>query len=176
MKKSGTILVILFILLAIEYGFVKDNIGNKKKLSNEQNVSSNIEWLIFSSTKFTSERNLVKKQEHISNAKAKHGRIYIALADLNNDGAREIFAYIDISYYCGQQIGCPLNIYEVKHGELISLLRPEFIDGFPMFIEIDKTGKQYSIGILPTKTEGRQDIILIGGTIWKWNGNYYGKN
>lgn len=181
MKKNRTVpfiftfIVVLFMFtLLIGHGFTENSVDNRKKPSSEPNISSSIELLIFSSTKYSHERNLVKIYERIRPALLKYGRIFIALADLNDDGIKEIFAYIDIFEYCGQQIGCPLNIYKVKNGKLISLLRPNFIDGFPMFIEIDNTGKQNEIGILTSTTMGWRDIALKGGTVWKWNGKDYG--
>lgn len=142
-------------------------------------ISSNITWLIFSSTEYSYERNLVRKHERIITFKSKKGEIidvpiFIAVVDLNDDGVGEIFAYIDFYYYCGQQTGCPLNIYKIKNGKLMSLLEPQFRDGFPMFIEINGTGKQNMIGILPSKTMGWHDIALKGGTVWKCNGKDYG--
>ncbi len=135
-----------------------------------------IKWLIFSSINHPYERELVKRHERITSAQSKEGKIFIALVDLDDDGYEEIFAYIDIFEYCGQKIGCPLNIYKNKSGKLISLLRPEFIHGFPMFIEINNIGRQNEIGILTSKSMGLRDIVLKGGAVWKWNGKDYRRN
>jgi len=171
--------VFLYLLvLVIQLTTYKLSYADAEKSQDKPNISSNITWLTFSSTEHSYERSFIKKNEHIPTKapKPKYDKIFIALADLNDDGVKEIFAYIidiDGIHYCGQ-IGCPLNIYGIKSGKLISLLRPEFIHGFPMFIEIDNTGKQNEIGILPSKTQGWHDIVLKGGTVWKWNGKKYG--
>ncbi|MCG6536038.1 MAG: hypothetical protein L7F78_15400, partial [Syntrophales bacterium LBB04] len=118
--------------------------------------------LIFSSTEYSAERNLVMRHEHVSNANLKTGKIYISLADLNDDGIKEIISYIHIFNYCGQETGCPLNIYRIVTGRLISLLRRDhsmFNHGFPMFIEINKMGKQNVISILSSTTMGWHDVF-----------------
>ena len=191
MKKNIAIPFTFIFLLVLILQLTINQISHAEaeKSQNKPDISSNITWLTFSSTKYSHERNLVKEHMRMtayeryerslaqkSGRKSSFdtGRIFIALADLNDDGVKEIFSYINISNYCGQQTGCPLNIYRIKSGKLISLFRPEFIRGFPMFLEIDNAGKQQGIGILPSKTMGWRDIALKGGTVWKWNGKDYG--
>ncbi len=135
--------------------------------------STDIKWLVFSPTKYRHERALVEKYEHISKRQSNGGHIYIALEDLNGDGTKEIFAYIDIFEFCGQ-IGCAIGIYQIRDNKLVSLLPPEFeYGGFPIFIDIDKEGRQKVFGILQSKTLGWKDISLEGKTVWKWNGRNY---
>jgi hypothetical protein len=166
----GTFFVVIFILGFITESSCFDHGAGVTGISS--NMPSNIQQLTFSSTEHSFERNLVMKHERI---RFKTGRIYIALADLNvnDDGIKEIISYIDILDYCGQETGCPLNIYRIVDGKLTSLLMPRFNDGFPMFIEIDKTGKQNVIGILSNTTMGWHDILIGGETAWKWHGKYY---
>jgi hypothetical protein len=165
---AGTFFVIIFILGFITESSCFDNGAGVTGISS--NMPSYIQELTFSSTEHSFERNLVIKHERI---RFKTGRIYIALVDLNDDATKEIISYIDILDYCGQETGCPLNIYRIVNGKLTSLLMPRFKDGFPMFIEIDKKGKQNVIGILSKTTMGWHDILVDGETAWKWHGKYY---
>jgi len=148
-----------------------------KKIKNEPSsrkpMTSSIKWLVFSPTEHTYERELVIKHEHIKRSQLKTGRIYIALKDLNDDGVKEIFAYVDIFDYCGQQDGCSLYIYTINKVKLLSIGPDEL--GLPMFIDYGEGSQklQKLIGILPTKTSGWHDIYLSGETVWKWNGKHY---
>jgi hypothetical protein len=178
------IIVGIFITVIFMLGFITESLYSGQStrgvgtVSTEQYLPSNIQPLIFSHSKHSYERNLVREHEHISSAKFKTGKIYLALVDLNDDGIKEIVSYLDIFNYCGQETGCPLNIYIIANGKLTSLLmhdHPIFNHGFPMFIEIDKTGKQSVIGILSSTTMGWKDILIKGETIWKWHGNYYAR-
>ena len=164
----------LIFTLVIGYGFaeVKTSDAKEEKQNSFENAKQ-IKWLNFSSTNYSHERNLVRKHERVPASEVKYARIYIALEDLNDDGIKEIFAYIESSYYCGREVGCPLNIYRVKNGKLISLLSPKFKNGFPLFIEVDNIGKQNMIRILPNKTMGWHDIAIDKLTVWKWNGKSY---
>ena len=165
---SGIFFVIIFILGFITESSCFDQATGVTRISSR--IPLNNQQLTFSSTEHSFERNLVMKHERI---RLKTGRIYITLADLNDDGIKEIISYIDIFDYCGQQTGCPLNIYRTANGKLESLLRPEFEHGFPMFIEIDKKGNQKVIGILSNTTMGWHDVLIKGETVWKWYGKYY---
>lgn len=171
-KVIPTIIVVLYTLFLLSgYCFAEGQADKDKNQSTKLNVSSNVQYLTFSSTQYSHERNLVRKHERI---KSRAGKIYIALVDLNNDGTKEIISYIHVFEYCGQETGCPLNIYRIINGKLISLLKPIFNDGFPMFIEIDKTGKQNVIGVLSNTNMGWHDLLINGETVWKWHGKYYG--
>lgn len=173
---AANVIMVIFFVVILALGFITESpcsdqsAGDAGIVSTGANTSSNIQQLIFSAAEHPVERNLVRKHERI---KLKTGQIYIALADLNDDGTKEIISYIHIFNYCGQETGCPLNIYRIVNGKLISLLRHEFKNGFPMFIEIDKTGKQNAIGILSSTTMGWHDILIKGETVWKWHGSYY---
>jgi len=174
--------------------------GQSTKSSKEPpDAATNVRWLRFSPTEHERERRLVKKYLHIRAAdmklgsiwneyrgedvpterRMKHpsqwkrGEIFIAMEDLNGDGRKEIFAYVNVNYHCGQ-IGCPLLIAQEKNGKLVSLLpHPYSRDGFPFYIEIDDKGMQKVIGILPGKTHGWHDLSIEGETVWKWDGKGY---
>jgi hypothetical protein len=168
------IILLLFIWISMNsYCIAKDLSIKVNNISSKQNKSLNIELLIFSSTKYSLERNLIMKYEKISTQDLNNGLIYIALKDLNNDGVKEIFSYIEIFNYCGQQTGCPFNIYKIENGKIKSLLPKYFTNGFPIFIDINDSGKQSLVGILSSKTDGWRDIYIDSKTIWKWNGKSY---
>jgi hypothetical protein len=176
MDKKYTIFILsaffIFLLIMNGLGFADEDIQSNIQPVNAQNISDKIEWLIFSSTKYSHERNLVIKHERILPRHIKHGQIYIALEDLNSDGIKEIFAYIVNSYFCGT-IGCSFNIYKIKNKKVVSLIRPIFAAGFPMNIELDNKGRQNKIGILTSKTMGWRDITIDENTIWSWKGKNY---
>ncbi len=126
------------------------------------------------SSKYQHERELVMKHEYITRRQARTGDIYIALADLHDDGIPEIFTYTDLSEFCGT-LGCPMNIYRREGQGLVSLFpdTPAFVGGFNIFIDIDREGRQRVLGILSTKTMGWHDIALGKTTVWRWNGKNY---
>ena len=96
--------------------------------------------------------------------------LYIALADLDDDGIQEIFAYMNIDGLCGKY-GCAIGIYRRTDHRLVSLLNES---GFEMDFLIDRKGRQKYWGILSTKTNGLHDIVTQGGKeTWKWNGKVY---
>jgi hypothetical protein len=160
--------VIIFLLGFCNESPCSDHVKCGTEKSSHNN--SSIQQLSFSPSNHSYERNLVMKHERI---RLKTGRIYIALVDLNDDGTKEIISYIESAYYCGQETGCPLNIYRIVNGKLIPLLMSSFKDGFPMVIDIDKTGKQNVIGIIKSRTMGWNDILIDGDTVWKWHGKFY---
>ena len=130
-----------------------------------------VKWLVFSPTGHQHEREMVMKQKHISRRDLGGiGAIYIALADLNDDGTRDIFAYIDIWAWCGT-MGCSMNVYRKKGRRLVPLLDDPH--GSIMFMDIDRKGYQKTFGILPGKTMGRHDIAFGDQSIWTWNGKEY---
>jgi hypothetical protein len=173
-KTISIITLILCTLILLNNLCAADDLPIKaNNILNKQNKSIDIEWLIFSSVKYSQELNLIKQYEKVSTQDLKNGLIYIALKDLNNDGIEEIFSYIEIFNYCGQQTGCPFNIYKNENGKLRSLLPHSFSNGFPIFINLNNSGKQNMIGILLSKTAGWQDILIDNKTIWKWNGKSY---
>jgi hypothetical protein len=169
--------VVAFLVLAsvIAFYFLESDLAHATETTYRQPQQHSTAQYVLFSNKHQSERRLVMKQEHITLSQLQDGRICIALVDLNNDGRKEILSYIDIFDYCGQREGCPFNVYTVESGKLISLLAPQFVQGFPMFITIDGSGKQKNIGILPSNTMGWQDILIDGETVWKWNGRHYKK-
>jgi len=130
---------------------------------------------VFSASEHQRERQMVMKREHIT-AKdlRKVGKIYIALADLNDDGVPEIFVYEIVPGFCGT-IGCPFNIYQVRGQGLVPLLDPNG-DSFPMDIDFDKKGRQNVFGVLRSKTMGWHDIALHEEKTarWRWKGDHYG--
>jgi hypothetical protein len=173
-KIISTITLLLFTLILLSSYCTAEDLSIKaNSTSNKQNQFLKIELLIFSSTKHSLERNLIMKHEKISAQDLKKGLVYIALRDLNDDGVKEIFSYIEIFNYCGQQTGCPFNIYKIENEKLKSLLPKYFADGFPIFIDINNSGKQNVVGILSSKTDGWRDIFIDSKTIWKWNGKSY---
>ena len=149
--------------------FARGEVSNVPKLSNNLPVVKDLKMLNFSLTKHSRERSLVRKRLRIA-AKDKDASIYIALADLDDDGINEIFSYVESTYFCGT-LGCPLDIYSLKNNILKSLL--DFDEGFPLVLDIDKTGKQSVIGVLPSKTLGFHDVYIVNRTVWKWNGKRY---
>jgi hypothetical protein len=155
---------------------IKEDTKNNIDLSQKESVkNTNIEWLVFSSSKYEFERGLVEKKEHVHYSDLKYGgKIYIALADLKGDGSKEIISYINIWEFCGRE-GCPFNIYQIHSKKLTSLLPrgTNLGGGYPIFIDIDQTGHQKVLGILQHKTKGWHDIVLEGPTVWKWNGSNY---
>jgi len=98
-------------------------VGSTNTLSAESQTTelakdTNIRWLVFSSSKYEFERGLVEKKEYVHSSDLKYtGKIYIALADLKDDGSNELISYIDLWSFCGRQ-GCPFNIYEIHNKEL----------------------------------------------------------
>ena len=143
-----------------------------------EKTRENIEWVVFSLTEHQRERQLVMKHEHISPKElGRFDEIYIALADLNDDGVQEVFAYWSVGASCGT-LGCSFAIYRVSGHRLVSLLGSEWDPfGFPTFIDIDKNGHQNVFGVLDSKTRGWRDIVLHHKeeyTRWRWKGNYYG--
>jgi len=175
-------IICIFFVVLFTMGFITESpcsdqsAGDTGIVSPGANTFPNVQQLIFSATEHSVERNLVRKHERIKPSRLKTGKIYIALADLNGDGVKEIISYIDIFYYCGQETGCPLNIYRTVNDKLIPLLmrdHPIFNRGFPMFIEIDEAGRQNVIAILSSTTMGWHDILIKGETVWKWYGKYY---
>jgi hypothetical protein len=173
-KIISIITLLLFTLILLDsYCIAEDLSIIAENMSNKHNKSSNVELLIFSSTKHSFERNLIKKYDNISAQDLKKGLIYIALKDLNDDGVKEIFSYIEIFNYCGQQTGCPFNIYKIENKKLKSLLPQYFAYGFPIFIDINDSGIQNIVGILSSKTLGWRDIVVDSKTIWQWNGKSY---
>jgi hypothetical protein len=127
-----------------------------------------IKWLIFSRTDHKRERELVMKHEYIRVADLKDvNGIYIALADLRDNGTPDIFAYVD-RLICGT-VGCEMNIYRRQGKKLVPLLG----DGAHFFMDIDWKGYQKEFGILPGKTMGRHDIAVYGDFVWKWDGREY---
>jgi hypothetical protein len=180
-RKNHLRYIVIFISLCVAV-FANDlSLADSRNSGIESNIKKidsktkpDVKWLIFSATQHSSARNLLIKQMHIRKSKLKTGKLYIALEDLNDDGVNEVFVYIDSYYYCGNETGCPLNIYKVENKQLKSVLTPLFINiGFPMFININKNGEQKEIGIVSNKTEGWHDILIRGNTIWKWNDSYY---
>ena len=142
----------------------------------ERRGGEKIEWLVFSLTEHQSERQAVAKHEGITRKQARIGEIYIAPADLNDDGVQEVFAYWSVEGSCGS-MGCPFAIYRTKGGRLESLLGSEFDPGgFPIFIDIDKEGRQRVFGVLQSKTMGWHDIALQDEKLWRWRwkGKQYG--
>ena len=172
--------IIIFLVitsLIFGIGYTEDNKNNNDSSQRESVKNTDIEWFVFSASKYEVERELVRKKEHILNSDLKSsGKIYIALADLKGDGSKEIISYIDIWSFCGKE-GCPFNIYQIHNNKLTSLLPrgPAYLGGgFPIAMDIDQTGHQKALGILQHKTNGWHDIVLDGPTVWKWNGNNYG--
>jgi len=142
----------------------------------KENSRKDIEWLVFSATERQHERQMVMKHEHITprDLKAGAGSVYIALADLNDDGIQEIFAYTEAGGICGT-MGCPFNIYQVKGQGLVSILGLDG-DTFPIFIDFDNKGRQNVFGVLRSKTMGWHDIALHDEKTfrWRWQGKHYG--
>ncbi len=161
--------VIMRFLLIFSFVLVVAISGAVGASSQEKPVGK-VKWLVFSSTKYQRERELVIRHEHVTRNYLKGGSpLYIALADLNDDGNPEVFAYMALGGgYCGT-MGCPMNFYQRKGQKLA----PLFWDGFLIYIDIDKKGHQKVLGILPTKTMGWHDIALYDSTVWKWNGKEY---
>jgi hypothetical protein len=170
--RIGVCIALLMLMWLIGSGFAEGGPSAPKESLNITDSSSKVRWLVFSSTDHAHERGLVQKWVHISARDSKSGRIYIALADLNDDGIKEIFAYIEIAAYCGQ-MGCPLGIYQIKNRKLKSLFPSELSHGIPMSIEMDSKGNQNVIGILSSKTMGWRDIANSKEAVWKWNGQSY---
>jgi hypothetical protein len=157
-------------------GYTEDNKNNNDSSQMESVKKTDIEWFVFSASKYEFERGLVKKKEYIHNSDLKYGgKIYIALADLKGDGSKEIISYLDVASFCGS-MGCTFNIYQIHNKKLTSLLPRGFdsSSGFPISVEIDQTGHQKSLGMFHHTTKGWHDIVLHGSTVWQWNGNNYG--
>jgi len=154
---------------------VKNKLSESKQTIENKNHSINtkIKWIVFYLANYQKERILVNKYNHITNSKDKYAKVFIAVADLNDDGVNEIFSYIKGSYFCGDQLGCPFNIYKLQNNKLISLLSPDFSDGFPLIMDIQEANQQKVIGILNQKTRGMHDIFIGNDTVWKWTGKSY---
>lgn len=185
MKKIVAVSFLVALFLAILFAFPefpglvcqageKDNYSTSPPY--QEKSRENIEWLVFSATEHQRERQLVMKHEHITPKELERfGEIYIALADLNDDGVQEVFAYWNVKDSCGT-LGCSFAIYRVSGHRLFSLLGSEFDPGgFPIFIDIDKGGHQNVFGVLQSKTMGWHDIALHHKeyTRWRWKGEYY---
>jgi len=130
---------------------------------------------VFSATQHQHERQLVMKQEHITPKDiGRFGLIHIALADLRDDGVREIFVYEDAPGFCGT-LGCPFDIYQVRAHGLVSLMDEGSDPFFSIFIDFDKTGHQNVFGVLQSKTMGWHDIVLHDEELfrWRWKKDHY---
>jgi len=128
-----------------------------------------------SATEHQRERQLVMKQEHITPKDiGRFGLIYIALADLRDDGVQEIFVYEDAPGFCGT-LGCPFDIYQVGAHGLVSLMDEGSASFFLISIDFDKSGHQKVFGVLQSKTMGWHDIVLHDEELfrWRWKKDHY---
>jgi hypothetical protein len=143
--------------------------------ASREKTRENIEWLVFSATEHQRGRHLVMKQEHITPKDiGRFGLIYIALADLRDDGVQVIFVYEDAPGFCGT-LGCPFDIYQVRADGLVSLMDEGSLPFFLISIDFDKRGHQKVFGVLQSKTMGWHDIVLQdeGLSRWRWKKDHY---
>ena len=184
MKRIAVASLLLGVSLAVVLGFVGFSrcvchAGEmaKKTASSQGKESSrkDIEWLVFSATEHQHERQMVMKHEYLTPKDLTFGKLYIALADLRDDGVQEIFSYVVSPRTCGT-MGCSFNFYQVKGRRLVSLMGLDD-DSLPIDIDFDKEGRQNVFGVLPSKTMGWHDIARQDDENlwrWSWKGKHYG--
>jgi len=186
MKRIAAVSLLLGLSLAVVFGFVGfsrcacqagERANKTASPQGKESSRKDIQWLVFSATEHQRERQMVMKHEYITPKylKAGVGRVYIALADLKDDGVQEIFAYTEGGNICGT-MGCPFNIYQIKGQGLVSLLGLDG-DSLPIDIDFDKKGRQNVFGVLPSKTMGWRDIARQDDENlwrWSWKGKHYG--
>lgn len=139
-----------------------------KEESKQTKPTRKVEWLVFSATEHQDTRKQVVRTEHMPVRRVDDGTIYIALADLNDDGTDEVFAYFDSKDKCGS-FGCTMNIYRKKSKKLVPILGPEF----NITIDFDKKGRQKKVSILPSTTKGWRDVKISDAGVLRWNGKSY---
>ena len=184
MKRIAVVSLLVGLSLAVVFGFVEffpgvcragEKANGAVSPPGKGNSRWDIEWLAFSPSEHQRERQMVMKHEHIrAKDLMKVGKIYIAVADLNEDGIQEIFVYEVAPLSCGT-MGCAFNIYQVRGQGLVSLLNLDG-DSFPIDIDFDKKGRQNVFGVLRSKTMGWHDIALHEEKTvrWRWKGDHYG--
>jgi len=147
-------------------------------------LNAKVKYIEFSDSKeFDREKNIVYKvtnmaeSEKYSEGSMKKSFIRIALEDLNDDGIKEIFAYIEQFEWCGK-----------GGGYCTFLILQKNIEG--NWRELFKILTYRDIGILNTKNYGYSDIVFRNVifrvsnkektkdrkeiTIWRWDGKHYG--
>lgn len=180
---------------AVASGFAKSfdlsqSVGKNEAPAEEQDqrllssiLNAEVRYIKFSdSLKYASERNIVYRNtdmaesEKYSDGSMKKAIIQIALEDLNDDGIKEILAYIIQFEYCGRG------------------------GGYCTFLVLQKNGAEHwkklfelstypSIGISNAKSHGFRDIFFRNVifrvhdkqkvrdreeiTVWRWNGKGY---
>ncbi len=127
--------------------------------------------LEFSLTKYEDERKAISSFVGIPKAYEKIIKLYVAVYDLNEDGAPEIFTHIEGGSFCGNQTGCQLDIYKYNNKKLVSITR----SGFPTFFEFkaDNNLNQKYICVSPNLNDGWHNIVLKGKNEKSFDGKYY---
>jgi len=201
--KAIVFLVLFFLLAADMYNFTEiDAFKSTKIFQLSQAVGKNetsqlkvdqehinsilnakVKYIEFSDSKiFNQERDIVYKvtnmaeSEKYSEGSMKKAFIRIALEDLNDDGMKEILAYIEQFEWCGK-----------GGGYCTFLVLQKNIEG--NWRELFRILTYRNIGILRTKNYGYSDIIFRNiifrvsdkekikdrqeVAVWRWNGKYY---
>jgi len=146
-------------------------------------LNTKVKYIEFSdSQKYDHERNIVYRitnmaeSERYSEGSIKKAFIRIALEDLNDDGMKEILAYIEQFEWCGKGGGYCTFLVLQKNGE-------------GNWRELFRILTYRDIGILNTKNCGYSDIVFRNIifrvsdrekikdrqeiTIWRWDGKRY---
>lgn len=161
----------------------EEKIHEIERLINKYTINANIKYINFSDSKeYDREREIVynltnmKESEEYSEGTMKKANIRIALEDLNDDGIKEILAYIIQFAWCGKGGGyCTFIIFQ----------QTEKKD----WKEIFNLSTYPDIGIAESKSKGYQDIIFRNLTfivkgekvlrdwqelvVWRWDGKKY---
>lgn len=117
----------------------------------------------FSATKHCRERKIVKEllKEEFKEARTlskEPVQIDIALTDLNNDGTREILAYVrQHPYFCGVE-GCWFIVFKQEGRTWRNILQ--------LIIRED-------ISLSDSSTSGFVDLVVEDKSVWSWKGNKY---
>jgi hypothetical protein len=186
-------LTILFNFIKINISFsdawlIKPTEGEEKlyEIENiiiQSTIKAKIKYINFSdSNEYDHERKIVyeitnmKESEYYSEGSMKKAIIRIAMEDLNDDGTKEILAYIIQFAWCGKGGGyCTFIIFQRK--------------GEKDWKEIFNLSTYPDIGIAESKNKGYHDIVFRNMTfivegekilrnwqelvIWRWDGKKY---
>lgn len=103
--------------------------------------------------------------------RAPDSELYSAAFDLNEDGNPEYFYYLEDRWFCGNQTGCTINIYEYKNGRFRELFEGGIYSSNqfnPRAVESTKY-----ICIVANQRFGWHDIVLQRKRVFRYNGDKY---
>ncbi len=161
----------------------EEKIYEIERLINKHTINATIKYINFSDSKeYDREREIVygltnmRESEEYSEGSMKKAIIRISLEDLDDDGIKEILAYIIQFAWCGKGGGyCTFMIFQQIDKK--------------NYKEIFRKLSYPDIGIAESKNKGYRDIIIRNLTfivegerilrdwqelvIWRWDGNRY---